>query len=56
MTQTGYSSDFQMGSGFCEFLSLSFMATPNTLQVLFVSWNWLRNSARLNGQRRCGET
>jgi hypothetical protein len=31
MTQTGYSSDFQMGSGLCKFLSLAFMATPNTI-------------------------
>ena len=52
MTQTSYSSDFQMGSGFCEFLSLSFKATPNKLQVLFVSWS-LRTARGRMGKRRC---
>ena len=55
MIQTGYSSDFQMGSSFCEFISFSFMATLNTLQVLFVLWNWLRNSARLKSRDAAGD-
>jgi hypothetical protein len=31
MTQTGYSSEFQMGSGLCKFFSLGFLATPNAI-------------------------
>ena len=54
MTQTGYSSDFRMGSGFCEFLS-QFCGNVQHITGIVRFMEAAMDSARLNGRDAAGD-